>query len=133
MEQDARELMSSLGIQIGDVRTPVRSLSGGQRQVVAVSRAIERASKLVIMDEPTAALGARQARIVLETILEAKRQGLTILLISHDLPRVIEVADRIAVMRLGRVVAILPGGMVTIPQIVATMLGESVGSEGEVL
>jgi ABC-type sugar transport system ATPase subunit len=129
MEQRASELMSSLGIQIGDVRTPVRSLSGGQRQVVAVSRAVERASKLVILDEPTAALGARQARIVLETILEAKRQGLTILLISHDLPRVIEVADRIAIMRLGRVVTILPGANVTIPQVVATMLGESVGPE----
>ncbi|WP_101844464.1 ATP-binding cassette domain-containing protein [Zhihengliuella sp. ISTPL4] len=125
MRSEARALVDGLGITtLGDVGAPVGSLSGGQRQVVAVARAIARAGKLVILDEPTAALGARQSQMVLDTITAASGRGLGVLLISHDLPRVIEVADRIVVLRFGEVVAdVSPRGL-TVSNVVALMLGE---------
>ena len=126
MRRQATVLMDELGIStLGDVSAATGLLSGGQRQVVAVARAVARAGKLVIMDEPTAALGAKQSRIVLDTIEATRQRGLGVILISHDLPRVLEIADRIVVMRLGRAVAdIRPDGM-TVSQIVALMLGET--------
>lgn len=127
MVNRSRELISSLGITtLTDVRVPAGSLSGGQRQVAAVARAVSRAAKLVILDEPTAALGARQSQIVLDTIDATRRRGLAVLLISHDLPRVLEVADRIVTMRFGQVVADLPSEGLTVTRIVALMLGEEV-------
>ncbi|MGX5770320.1 ATP-binding cassette domain-containing protein [Microbacterium trichothecenolyticum] len=126
MRRDATALMSELGIStLGDVSASTGSLSGGQRQVVAVARAVARAGKLVILDEPTAALGAKQSRIVLDTIEATRRRGLGVILISHDLPRVLEIADRIVVMRFGRAVAdVRPVGM-SVSEIVALMLGEN--------
>jgi ABC-type sugar transport system ATPase subunit len=126
MRRQATVLMDELGIStLGDVSAATGLLSGGQRQVVAVARAVARAGKLVIMEEPTAALGAKQSRIVLDTIEATRQRGLGVILISHDLPRVLEIADRIVVMRLGRAVAdIRPDGM-TVSQIVALMLGET--------
>lgn len=125
MRAEARSLVDGLGITtLGDVAAPVGSLSGGQRQVVAVARAVARAGKLVILDEPTAALGARQSQIVLDTIEAACRRGLGVLLISHDLPRVLEVAHRVVVLRFGEVVAdVSPRGL-SVSNIVALMLGE---------
>jgi ABC-type sugar transport system ATPase subunit len=131
MRERATELMDSLGIQLDNVDKPVEELSGGQRQVVAVARAVSRASRLVIMDEPTAALGARQSRIVLDTITATRDRGLSIILVSHDLPRVIEIADRIVVMRLGQVAAELPASEATVARIVGLMLGEQVPSGRE--
>ncbi|WP_062356785.1 ATP-binding cassette domain-containing protein [Herbidospora yilanensis] len=125
MRERAWQLMDGLGITtLQDVTLPVGDLSGGQRQVVAVARAVSRAGRLVIMDEPTAALGARQSQMVIETIKATRDRGLGVVLISHDLPRVLEVADRIVIMRLGRVVADLAASGLKIGQIVALMLGE---------
>lgn len=124
MAQQTTKALEDLGIFLQRPDAPVRSLSGGQRQVVAVARASMWASKLIILDEPTAALGARQSRIVNQTILRARERGLTILLVSHDLPSVIEIADRIAVMRQGQVVTTIPASTATVPLIVALMLGQ---------
>lgn len=115
--------LEELGIFLQQPDVPVRMLSGGQRQVVAVARASMWADKLIILDEPTAALGARQSRIVNETILKARDRGLTILLVSHDLPSVLEISDRIAVMRQGRVATVIPAAGATVPQVVGLMLG----------
>jgi ABC-type sugar transport system ATPase subunit len=125
MRERAEQLMGELGITtLQDVTASVGELSGGQRQVVAVARAVSRASRLVIMDEPTAALGTRQSEIVLNTIEATRRRGLGVVLISHDLPRVLEIADRVVVMRLGRVTAdVSPAGL-RVSEIVALMLGE---------
>jgi ABC-type sugar transport system ATPase subunit len=124
MAAETTEVMRSLGIESASESASVQDLSGGQRQVVALSRAVLRAGRLIIMDEPTAALGAKQSQIVLDTIKSATARGLSILLVSHDLPRVIEAADRIVVLRHGRVVAELRRGEATVPLIVGLMLGQ---------
>jgi ABC-type sugar transport system ATPase subunit len=90
---------------IRSIRQPVLSLSGGQRQAVAVARAVMWNSKLVIMDEPTAALGVAQTRMVLELVRRLADRGLAVIIVSHNMNDVFEVADRIAVLRLGRMVA----------------------------
>ncbi len=87
---------------IQNINQAVETLSGGQRQGVAVARAAAFGSKVVIMDEPTAALGVKESRRVLDLILDVKRRGLPIVLISHNMPHVFEVADRIHIHRLGR-------------------------------
>jgi D-xylose transport system ATP-binding protein len=108
MERTAREILNSVGIRIDRLDTPVASLSGGQRQSVAVSRAILGDPKIVIFDEPTAALGVTQTREVLQLIRRLREQGRAVLLISHDLADVLTVADRVIVMRLGQTVADRP-------------------------
>lgn len=123
MQARTTAALEDLGIFLQEGDVPVRSLSGGQRQVVAVARATMWASKMIILDEPTAALGARQSKIVNDTVVRARDRGLTILLISHDLPTVIDIADRIAVMRQGRVATVIPASGATVPQIVGLMLG----------
>jgi D-xylose transport system ATP-binding protein len=107
MEQKTLETMRSLAVTtIRSVRQRVASLSGGQRQSVAVARAVMWNSKLVILDEPTAALGVAQTRQVLDLIKRLREQGLAVVLISHNLVDVFEVADRITVLRLGRNVGV---------------------------
>lgn len=125
MRRSAGELMTNLGIDLPNLDRPVEQLSGGQRQVVAVARAVSRASRVIVLDEPTAALGARQSRIVLDTIEATRRRGIAVLLVSHDLPRVLEIADRIIVMRLGAVAAQVDPRHTTVSEVVALMLGES--------
>jgi len=90
---------------VRSIRQPVATLSGGQRQAVAVAKAVMWNSKLVMLDEPTAALGVAQTRMVLDLILRLKDHGLAVMVISHNLNDVFEVADRVAVLRLGRMVA----------------------------
>jgi fructose transport system ATP-binding protein len=103
MERRAREKLTELGLMtIQNISQAVETLSGGQRQGVAVARAAAFGSKVIIMDEPTAALGVKESRRVLELILDVKRRGLPIVLISHNMPHVFEVADRIHIHRLGR-------------------------------
>jgi ABC-type sugar transport system ATPase subunit len=109
MEKAAKSTLADLSVvTVRSVRQPVGSLSGGQRQAVAVARAVLREAQLVIMDEPTAALGVTQTRVVLDLIGRLKTQGIAVIVISHNLNDVFSVADRVAVLRLGHVVAVGP-------------------------
>jgi D-xylose transport system ATP-binding protein len=119
MEQKTLETMRSLAVTtIRSVRQRVASLSGGQRQSVAVARAVMWNSKVVILDEPTAALGVAQTRQVLDLIKRLSEQGLAVVLISHNLVDVFEVADRITVLRLGRNVGVYERAKTTQEEIV---------------
>ncbi|MFI7405028.1 ATP-binding cassette domain-containing protein [Streptomyces sp. NPDC049541] len=102
MEKRARELLSTLSIRIPSVRIPIASLSGGQRQVVAIARALIGDPKVVILDEPTAALGVEQTAQVLDLVERLREQNLAVILISHNMADVKAVADTVAVLRLGR-------------------------------
>jgi D-xylose transport system ATP-binding protein len=125
MERTARDLLSSLDVKIPDVRAPVALLSGGQRQSVAIARALLGEPKMVILDEPTAALGVEQTAQVLDLIRRLRDRGLAVLLISHNLVDVREVSDRIVVLRLGRNVADLETATASQEQIVAAITGAS--------
>jgi D-xylose transport system ATP-binding protein len=102
MEEQATSLLRSLSVRLPNVRAEVGTLSGGQRQSVAISRALLGDPKLVILDEPTAALGVAQTQQVLDLVLRLKERGLGVLLVSHNLADVFQVADRVVVLRLGR-------------------------------
>jgi len=106
---------------------PVENLSGGQRQGVAVARAAKWAQRVAIMDEPTAALGVKETRQVIELILRVRERGLPVILISHDMPHVFELADRIQIMRLGKRVAVVTPQSHTMPEAVAIMTGATRG------
>jgi simple sugar transport system ATP-binding protein len=123
MHRRAGEAFETLGIGLQDSTAPVATMSGGQRQGVAVSRAVTWASKVVFMDEPTAALGVVQTRHVLDLIKSVRDQGLSVVLISHNMPEVFEVADRIEVLRLGERVAQLKRQDVTMEDVVGAMTG----------
>jgi fructose transport system ATP-binding protein len=124
MQKIARAKLSELGLlTIQNINQPVETLSGGQRQGVAVARAAAFGSKVVIMDEPTAALGVKESRRVLELILDVKRRGLPIVLISHNMPHVFEVADRIHIHRLGKRLAVIDPKKYTMSEAVALMTG----------
>lgn len=102
MEKNSRELLSTLSIRIPSVRIPIASLSGGQRQVVAIARALIGDPKLVILDEPTAALGVEQTAQVLDLVERLRERNLAVILISHNMADVKAVADTVAVLRLGK-------------------------------
>jgi simple sugar transport system ATP-binding protein len=123
MRRRSDEAFRSLGVRIQDTGAPVANMSGGQRQGIAISRAVTWASKVVFMDEPTAALGVVQTRNVLEQIRRVRDQGLSIVLISHNMPEVFEVADRIEVLRLGERVARLRPSEVSMEDVVSAMTG----------
>jgi fructose transport system ATP-binding protein len=124
MERRARAKLSELGLMtIQNISQAVETLSGGQRQGVAVARAAAFGSKVVIMDEPTAALGVKESRRVLELILDVKRRGLPIVLISHNMPHVFEVADRIHIHRLGRRLTVIDPKKYSMSDAVAFMTG----------
>ncbi|NGQ90482.1 sugar ABC transporter ATP-binding protein [Rhodobacter sp. HX-7-19] len=127
MEKIAREKLSELGLMtIQNIGQAVETLSGGQRQGVAVARAAAFGSKVVIMDEPTAALGVKESRRVLELILDVKKRGLPIILISHNMPHVFEVADRIHIHRLGKRLCVIDPKEYTMSDAVAFMTGAKV-------
>ena len=124
MEQVARAKLSELGLMtIQNIGQAVETLSGGQRQGVAVARAVAFGSKVVIMDEPTAALGVKESRRVLDLILDVKSRGLPIVLISHNMPHVFEVADRIHIHRLGRRLTVIDPKAFSMSDAVAMMTG----------
>lgn len=130
MEKRARDKLSELGLMtIQNISQAVETLSGGQRQGVAVARAAAFGSKVVIMDEPTAALGVKESRRVLELILDVKKRGLPIVLISHNMPHVFEVADRIHIHRLGRRLCVIDPKQYTMSDAVAFMTGAKVPPE----
>ncbi len=124
MEKRAREKLTELGLMtIQNIGQAVETLSGGQRQGVAVARAAAFGSKVVIMDEPTAALGVKESRRVLELIQDVRRRGLPIVLISHNMPHVFEVADRIHIHRLGKRLCVVDPKTVSMSDAVALMTG----------
>lgn len=123
MALEAEAALKRLGIRLPTVQVPVSLLSGGQRQAVAIARAVKWARRVVLLDEPTASLGTRQADIVMNLVRNVAQQGLGVLLISHDMERLTRVADRIVVMRRGTIVAEFPGASATLTQIVEAMLG----------
>lgn len=124
MEAKAREKLTELGLMtIQNINQAVETLSGGQRQGVAVARAAAFGSKVIILDEPTAALGVKESRKVLELILDVRSRGVPIILISHNMPHVFEVADRIHVHRLGRRLCVIDPKDYTMSDAVAFMTG----------
>ncbi|WP_192183711.1 ATP-binding cassette domain-containing protein [Mesorhizobium amorphae] len=124
MEKRARDKLTELGLMtIQNISQAVETLSGGQRQGVAVARAAAFGSRVVIMDEPTAALGVKESRRVLELILDVKKRGLPIVLISHNMPHVFEVADRIHIHRLGRRLCVVDPKQISMSDAVALMTG----------
>lgn len=132
MEKMARDKLTELGLMtIQNINQAVETLSGGQRQGVAVARAAAFGSKVVIMDEPTAALGVKESRRVLELILEVRSRGLPIVLISHNMPHVFEVADRIHIHRLGRRLCVIKPGDYSMADAVAFMTGARPAPDAE--
>ena len=124
METFARDKLSELGLMtIQNINQAVETLSGGQRQGVAVARAAAFGSKVIILDEPTAALGVKESRRVLELILDVRSRGIPIILISHNMPHVFEVADRVHVHRLGRRLCVIDPKRYTMSDAVAFMTG----------
>lgn len=123
MRERAAKSFASLGIDLQDMDAEVGMLSGGQRQTVAVSRAATWASRVIFMDEPTAALGIVQAERVLDLIRRIRDSGKSVVLISHNLPQVFQVANRIQVLRLGRRVAVFRSEDVTMDEVVGAMTG----------
>jgi fructose transport system ATP-binding protein len=124
MQSQARAALSRLGLTtIQSIHQPVETLSGGQRQGVAIARAAAFARHVVIMDEPTAALGVKESRRVLDLIQDVRRNGLPVVLISHNMPHVFEVADRIHIHRLGRRHAVVRPKDISMSDAVAIMTG----------
>ena len=124
MEKFAREKLSELGLMtIQNIKQAVETLSGGQRQGVAVARAAAFGSKVIILDEPTAALGVKESRRVLDLINDVRSRGIPIILISHNMPHVFEVSDRIHVHRLGRRLCVIDPKEHSMSDAVAFMTG----------
>ncbi len=123
MRRRAVAAFADLGVELPDVTAPVATLSGGQRQSVAVARAVAYASEIIFMDEPTAALGVVQRERVLDNIRKVRDRGITVVLISHNMPEVLAVADRVEVLRMGRRVARFTAAQTTIEQLVGAMTG----------
>ncbi|PVE11763.1 ATP-binding cassette domain-containing protein [Streptomyces scopuliridis] len=125
MAKEARDAIEALGIStLRDVRLPVGRLSGGQRQVLAVARAMNWAKRVILLDEPTAALGPKQVGIVLDSIRKAADQGIGVILVSHDIPNVLKLSHRIVILRHGTVIEdVRPDGR-TVAEVVTKMVGD---------
>jgi len=129
MKVAAEKAFADLGVAVQDASAAVAYLSGGQRQGVAVARAASWASRVIIMDEPTAALGVVQTENVLNVIRRVRDKGVAVVLISHNMPDVLKVSDRIEVLRLGRRVATFSKGEATLTSLVGAMTGAIVQEE----
>jgi D-xylose transport system ATP-binding protein len=131
MERQAVAVLRRLSVRIPNVRVPIAALSGGQRQSVAVARSVMWNARLVLLDEPTAALGVAQTRQVLDLITTLRTQGLGVVVISHNLADVFEVCDRIIVLRLGRRAATFDVRDVNRDQVVSAITGAQYGVDEE--
>jgi simple sugar transport system ATP-binding protein len=129
MGERANAALRELSIELPSLWVPVRDLSGGQRQAVAVARAVMWARTAVLMDEPTAALGARQSQIVCDLMRAVAARGLGVLVVSHDLPRVLAVADRVVILWRGRTAIDTAAVNLTVPDAVAIMVGYKQGEQ----
>jgi len=123
MRENARHQLEDLKVGIPNINQAVEKLSGGQRQAVAVARAAAWGSRVIIMDEPTAALGVRESGQVLDLIRRIRDRGIPVILISHNMPQVFEIADRIHIMRLGRRAAVVTPQERSMSEVVAIMTG----------
>jgi simple sugar transport system ATP-binding protein len=123
MRAGAQEAFDLLGATVTDLNAPVGSMSGGQRQAIAIARAVHWASRVVFLDEPTAALGVRQTANVLDTIRRVRDHGVAVVFISHSMPHVIEVSDRVQVLRMGRRVATFETAQTSMEELVGAMTG----------
>lgn len=123
MRDRAVSAFAELGIELPNIRTPVGMLSGGQRQSVAVARAVAFASRIIFMDEPTAALGVVQRGRVLDVIRRVRDRGISVVLVSHNMPEVLAVSDRIEVLRMGRRVATYTASQASVDELVGAMTG----------
>jgi ABC-type sugar transport system ATPase subunit len=128
MARETREVLNQLAIDIPSVRSAVRLLSGGQRQAVAITRAVHHGGRLMIMDEPTAALGVQEQRKVLQLIGTLKERGIGLLVVSHNLEHVFSIADRVVVMRGGRIVGSREKQKTTHSEIVHMIVGAEFAS-----
>jgi D-xylose transport system ATP-binding protein len=131
MEQEATKVLRRLAVRIPSVRTQVASLSGGQRQSVAIARSMLGEPKVVLLDEPTAALGVAQTAQVLDLIRTLREHGLAVVVISHNLADVFQVADTIVVLRLGRQVDVLDAKQTNSDEVVAAITGSRAAEEAE--
>ncbi len=122
MEAETRKVMARLNPHFVKFREPVRALSGGQRQAVAIARAIHFNARVLIMDEPTAALGPQETKQVADLVLQLKKEGIGIFLISHDIHDVFDLSDRVAVMKNGRLVGTAPTGAVTKDEVLGMII-----------
>jgi fructose transport system ATP-binding protein len=133
MRAEARRVLDELGINIKSMTQPVETLSGGQRQAVAVARAAAFGTRVVIMDEPTAALGVAESAKVLDLISRIRDRGLPVVLISHNMPHVFEIADRVHVHRLGKRVAVVSPRTHSMNEVVGLLTGAlRIGEDGSV-
>jgi ABC-type sugar transport system ATPase subunit len=123
MTEKADVALRELGIKLPSLKISVSDLSGGQKQAVAIARAVMWGHTAILMDEPTAALGARQSEIVCELMRTIAARGLGVLVVSHDLPRVLKVADRVTILWRGATAFEGPADGLTVPDVVATMVG----------
>lgn len=128
MRAEAKEAFDRLGATVPSLASAVGAMSGGQRQAIAIARAVHWASRVVFLDEPTAALGVRQTKNVLDTIRRVRDHGVAVVFISHAMPHVMEVSDRVQVLRLGRRVATYRTSQTSMEQLVAAMTGATEGA-----
>lgn len=127
MRREARAVLDDLSIRIASVRLPVGGLSGGQRQCIAIARAVHQGGELVLLDEPTAALGPEQQANVLRLITELRSRGTAVVVVSHNVDHVLQVADRVVVMRAGAVQGVLAVPTTSAAQVVGLILGSTPG------
>lgn len=125
MRAESQQAFDELGATVRSLTVPVGSMSGGQRQAIAIARAVSWANRIVFLDEPTAALGVRQTKNVLETIRRVRDKGIAVVFISHSMPYVMDVADRVQVLRLGTRVATLDTKQTSMEELVGLMTGAS--------
>lgn len=123
MDEDARKLLADLDIQIPDVTAPVENLSGGQRQGVAVARLVNKGGKIFIFDEPTAAMGLNESNAVLKLIKRLALEQYVVIVISHNLPQVFQIADRICIMRHGNIIREVLTAETTMDEVVSMITG----------
>jgi ABC-type sugar transport system ATPase subunit len=128
MRRRSREVLDALAVKVPSIDVSVKSMSGGQRQCLAIARAILWGRRIVILDEPTAALGVRESRQVLDVIKNLRNHNVSVVLVSHNMQQVMEVADRITVMRLGRTVATRVVKETTVEEVIGLITG-AIGGE----
>ena len=131
MRVQSKAAFDELGATVRSLSSPVGEMSGGQRQAIAIARAVHWASRVVFLDEPTAALGVRQTKNVLETIRRVSDKGIAVVFISHSMPHVIEVSDRIQVLRLGTRVANIKAADTSMEELVGLMTGAVTQEDSE--